>query len=152
MTFWDAIQTAVASTGLPVTVNYSRGCNADDYNTSMIAEAVALATESDFVFVVVGDSADGYGRGTCAEGIDRDSLDVPGGALLLLDAVLQAVAPRRTPVVAILIHGRAATFGEGALSSVGPNNALLSRIPALLAAWRPGQLGGRFFLRFFLYL
>ena len=134
------MKTGVAA--CPISVNYSRGSNVMDYNSSQISVAVSLARTSDLVFIVVGDNSAGYGEGTCGEGIDRDDLDVPGGALPLIKAVLDAVEGNRTPVVVILIHGRAATFGAGALSSVGSNNALLSRIPALLAAWRPGQLGG----------
>lgn len=138
--FYDAVKQGVA--GLPISVEYARGANIVDYDTSLIPAAVALAQESDVVFIVVGDNSGGYAATTCGEASDRDDLDVPGGALPLIKAVLDAVEGKGVRVVVVLIHGRAATFGAGALSSVGPKNALLARMPALLAAWRPGQLGG----------
>jgi hypothetical protein len=95
----------------------------------------------------VGDSVDGYANGSCSEGKDADSLDLPGGQLALLDALTHnttAEGTPPTPVVVVLIHGRPATFGSGPASFTGANNALLSRpaVRAVLAAWRPGEEGG----------
>ena len=131
-----AVNASAAALGARVT--FARGCNIDDSNTSLIAAAVAAAAAADVAIVVVGDSSDGYGRGSCAEGIDADSLDLPGGQLPLL-AALSATA---TPLVVVLIHGRPATFGAGPQAVTGANNGLLARLPALLACWRPGEEGG----------
>jgi len=46
------------------------------------------------------------------------------------------------PTIVILIHGRPATFGAGPEAIWGSDNALLQRIPVLIAAWRPGEEGG----------
>jgi beta-glucosidase len=71
-------------------------------------------------------------------GIDADSLDLPGGQLQLLSAL----AATGVPLVVVLIHGRPATFGAGPQAVTGPNNGLLGSLPAVLAAWRPGEEGG----------
>ena len=39
---------------------------------------MAAAAAADVVIAVVGDTDAAYGRGTCAEGIDADTLDLPG--------------------------------------------------------------------------
>ena len=91
------------------------------------------------MIAVVGDTWCNYGCGTCAEGLDADTIDLPGGQLALLAAL---TSQSTTPVVVVLIHGRPATFGAGPFSVYGPNNALLDELDALLAAWRPGEEGG----------
>jgi beta-glucosidase len=135
-----AAEAAANASGGALSVSYSRGCNIDDYNTSLIAPAVAAAAAADVAIVVVGDSADGYGQGSCAEGIDADSLDLPGGQLELLNALV--TQQTSTPVIVVLVHGRPATFGAGIAAFTGMNNQLLSRFDAVLAAWRPGEEGG----------
>jgi hypothetical protein len=64
------VSSAMNSTGWQagVEVTFARGCNIDDDNTSMIEEAVGVVKAADVAIVVVGDSADGYGKGSCAEG------------------------------------------------------------------------------------
>jgi len=71
------------------TVVSSQGAETDSLivNNTMLDAAVALAMRADVVIAVVGDSSEGYGKGTCAEGIDRDSLDLPGTQLDLLSAI-----------------------------------------------------------------
>jgi beta-glucosidase len=99
----------------------------------------------------------GFGRGSCCEGGDRVSLDLPGAQLALLRAVLNATgnlagltppdglpwAPYARPggalpVAVVLIHGRPATFG--------PDNWLLPGAApgaraALVSAWLPAEAG-----------
>lgn len=82
-----AIEAAAAAQGFSAV--YARGCNIDDANLTMIPAAVAAAAASDVAVVVLGDSADGYGSGSCAEGIDADQLDLVGGQLALLDALIK---------------------------------------------------------------
>ena len=129
-----------AAAALSINVQYARGANIDDYNTSMIAEAVVVAKAADVAIVVVGDSADGYAQGSCAEGIDADSLDLPGSQLALLDALTTQTT---TPIIVVLINGRPATFGAGPFAFTGSNNALVDRFAALLVAGRPGEVGGQ---------
>lgn len=133
VTLRDAMTTAGAS------FTYARGCNIDNANASMIAAAVAAANASDVAVVVLGDSADGYGGGSCAEGIDADSLDLVGGQLPLLQALVTGTA---TPMVLVAVHGRPFTLGSGPSAFTGENNALADRIAAVVAAWRPGEEGG----------
>ena len=107
-------------------------------NTSGIPAAVAAALAAQVTIACVGDTTLGYGRGTCAEGIDADTIDLPGSQL----ALLAALADAGVPLVTVGIHGRPFTLGAGPTSSFGANNGLLDRLPALVAAYRPGEAGG----------
>jgi beta-glucosidase len=133
VTVLEALQ---AVPGLSVT--FAPGAFLLNYNESLVAAAVAAAQAAQLVVAVVGDT--GNGGGTCGEGVDADTLDLPGGQLALL-AALVAGAPA-TPLVVVAVHGRPFTLGAGPFASTGPNNALLAQLPALLAAWRPGEEGG----------
>ena len=68
---------------------------------------------------------------TSSEWGDRDSLDLPGGQLQLLEAVVAS----GTPVVLVTVTGRTPTFG-------GPDNSVLANVTAMMSAFRPGQAGG----------
>ena len=107
-------------------VKYDKGANIGDTNTSQIASAVRLAEASDVAVLVLGDDLH-----TSSEWGDRDSLDLPGAQLQLL----QAVASTETPVVLVTVTGRTPTFG-------GPENAVLQNVTAMFSAFRPGQMGG----------
>eukprot|EP00658_Telonema_sp_P-2_P041025 TRINITY_DN2933_c0_g1_i5.p1 TRINITY_DN2933_c0_g1~~TRINITY_DN2933_c0_g1_i5.p1 ORF type:complete len:328 (+),score=57.01 TRINITY_DN2933_c0_g1_i5:299-1282(+) len=108
--------------------SWEAGCDASgpaDAGSDKIPAAVKLAAESDVSILVLGDIGN-----TCGEWADRDSLDLPGGQLMLLSAV--ANASKKT--ILILVHGRPSTFGAG--------NVGLSQVDGLLAAWRPGEEAG----------
>ena len=105
-----------------------RGASPDSTDVSGIAAAVAAARDADVAIVAVGDSL-----ATCGEWADRDSLDLPGGQLALLEALVANASS--TPVVVVLIHGRAASFG--------PGNALLGKLAAVVESWRPGEMGAQ---------
>jgi beta-glucosidase len=114
-------------------VNFSRGCNIDDSKTDMIAEAVDSAKQSDIAILVLGDSLH-----SCGEWSDRDSLDLPGVQLQLLESVInvtRAANSKLKKLMVVLVNGRPATFG--------PNNSLLDDIDVLLVAFRPGQMGAQ---------
>lgn len=154
VTLRSALEAAAAAEGFSVT--FSRGCNIDDGNLSMIPAAVTAATAADVAVVVLGDSSDGYGHGSCAEGIDADQLDLVGGQLALLNAlvtqvwcggVLVSVCGRcnstalsdrlcpqapGTPIVLVGISGRPFTLGAGPSAFTGPNNAIAERLGAIL--------------------
>jgi beta-glucosidase len=121
-TAFDALKAAFPQAN----VKYEAGANIGDTNTSGIPKAVALAKSSDVAVVVVGDDLH-----TSSEWGDRDSLDLPGGQLQLLDAVVAT----GTPVVLVTVTGRTPTFG-------GPYNTILANVTAMLSAFRPGQAGG----------
>ena len=107
-------------------VTYSVGANIGDKDSKQLATAVAVAKAASVAVVVVGDDLH-----TSSEWGDRDSLDLPGGQLQLL----QAVVDTGTPVVLVTVTGRTPTFG-------GPANAVLGNVSAMLSAFRPGQMGG----------
>ena len=115
---------AKAFPATPQTV--TAGASPDNSNASGIAAAVAAARAADVVVAALGDSLK-----TCGEWGDRDSLDLPGAQLQLLEALLDT----GVPVVLVLVNGRAASFG--------PANALLYRCAAVLEAWRPGEMGAK---------
>jgi hypothetical protein len=111
-----------------VELTVAAGCGIDgDPRLDLIPAAVAAAAAADFAVVAVGDSL-----ASCGEWSDRDSLDLPGGQLALLSAL---AANTTTPIIVVLINGRAASFG--------PANALLGRFAAVLEAWRPGEEGAQ---------
>lgn len=140
VTVHDALITAANNSGNIFQVSYSLGATPDSYNTSSISPAVSLAASSDIAIVVVGDSACGYGCGTCAEGVDTDNLDIPGAQMDLLYALVTQ-APQ-TPIIVVLVNGRPATFGAGMSNRWMPLNGILEKFAAVLVAWRPGEEGG----------
>jgi len=108
------------------------------------AAAVAAAQSADLAVVVLGTMACPC-CGNCANGEagDRDSsFDPEGRQLELLAAVLEATAGSRTKVVGVLVHGRPMTFGGAAGDEHLLGSAKHPGLPALLAAWRPGEEGG----------
>ena len=134
LTLFDAL-TAVPG----VVVTYDIGANITDADDeSGIPAALAAAAAAQIVIAVVGDTASGFGKGTCAEGIDADTIDLPGSQL----ALLKALADAGVPLVVVGVHGRPFTLGAGPTSRFGSNNGLLAQLPALLAAYRPGEDGG----------
>ena len=117
---------ALAPSG--VAVGFARGApTAGADNRTLIAAAVALAARSDAAVLVLGDDL-----ATCGEWGDRDSLELPGAQLPLLEAV----AATGTPTIVVHVGGRTASFG-------GPANAVLANVSALVAAFRPGMFGAR---------
>ncbi len=133
------------------------------YNASDLVAAVAAAGAADAVVLVLGDSAcvgTGFGIGSCCEGADRVSLDLPGSQMALLRGVLNATGNLAgllppdgsgwipyarpggpTPVVVVLIHGRPATFDAAGGNWLLPGAAPGARA-ALVSAWLPAEAGG----------
>ena len=102
-----ALQQYFSSNKPSVQVEYAQGCFVMNASDALINEAVGLAKSSDLALIFVGDNQD-----TCQESWggrtgDRADLDLPGGQLMLIDAIIST----GTPVVVILINGRPATFG-----------------------------------------
>jgi beta-glucosidase len=121
-----------------VTVSHVVGANIDNGDTTGIAAAVAAAGAADLVLVAVGDSIP-INTGSCSEMSDSDTLDLPGAQL----ALLSALAATGKPLVTLLFNCRPSTFGAGPSAVFGSNNALLSRLPAVVVGWRPGEEAGR---------
>ncbi|NJD11574.1 MAG: family 3 glycosyl hydrolase, partial [Gemmatimonadetes bacterium] len=87
-----------------------------------IARAVALAKQSDVVVLCLGTNGQ-----VEAEGRDRRDLDLPGAQQQLLEAVFGA--NRRVALVLL---------NAGPLATAWAHD----RVPAVLAAWYPGEAGG----------
>ncbi len=99
-----------------------------DANRRRIAEAVALARDSDAVIVVVGDNEQTVREAYAENHLgDRSELRLVGQQEDLVRAVLDA----GKPTVMVLINGRPPAIAE-----------LAERAPAILECWYPGQEGG----------
>ncbi|WP_169983190.1 MULTISPECIES: beta-glucosidase [unclassified Microbispora] len=107
-------------------LRFARGADVSGDDTSGIAEAAALAAESDLVLLFVGDRAGLFGNGTSGEGCDADHLGLPGVQGELAEAVLAT----GTPVVLVVVSGRPYAVGPYA-----------GRAAAALQAFLPGVEG-----------
>jgi beta-glucosidase-like glycosyl hydrolase len=110
-----------------VTVSYAAGCSVGAPDRGGIAEAVALAGQSDVAIVVVGDQAGIFTNATVGEGVDSGSLELPG----VQRDLVEAVAATGTPTVVVLTHGRPYVLGW-----------LVDAVPAIVTGWFPGEEGG----------
>jgi beta-glucosidase len=129
-------------------LRYVKGCSIRDTTDSNIAEAVQAAQESELTVVVLGGSSardfrtEYISTGAAnvsaqtsekvsdmesGEGYDRETLDLMGKQLELL----QAVVKTGKPVVLVFIGGRPLNLNWPA-----------AHVPAILNAWYPGQQGG----------
>ena len=118
-------------------VTHVAGASIDTYDESGIAAAVAAAAAADVAIIAVGDSIP-IGKGSCSEMHDSDTVDLPGSQL----ALIAAVANLSKPLIIVLFNCRPTTFGAGPFAKYGANNALLDALPAVVAAWRPGEEAG----------
>jgi beta-glucosidase len=129
-------------------IRYVKGCGIRDTTDTNIAAAVEAAKASDVTVVVLGGSSArdfkteyiSTGAATVAdktggrisdmesgEGYDRETLDLMGKQL----ALLQAVVKTGKPVVLVFIGGRPLNLNWPA-----------AHVPAMITAWYPGQQGG----------
>jgi beta-glucosidase len=91
-------------------------------DTAELARAVTLAHESDVAVVVLGEWQNMIG-----EAASRSSLELPGGQL----ALLRAIVATGTPVVLLVMNGRPLDLRWAA-----------EHVPAILDIWYPGTQGG----------
>ncbi|GAA2030251.1 glycoside hydrolase family 3 N-terminal domain-containing protein [Terrabacter terrae] len=92
-----------------------------------LAEAVATARAADLAVVVLGDTV-----ALTGEGCSTATLELQGGQVALLDAVVDGLADTDIPVVVVLLHSK---------PNVLPPSAL--RAAAVVEAFSPGMRGGR---------
>lgn len=107
---------------------YEQGCTVTGDDTSGIAAAVAVATDSDVCVLAVGDRAGLFGRGTSGEGCDAGDLRLPG----VQPDLVRAVLATGTPVVLVLLTGRPYAL-----------EADVDAAAAIVQAFFPGQRGGQ---------
>lgn len=139
-TVWAAVQRECgAAPGC--TCEFAAGASPTSFDVGGVAAVAAKVRvgQADLVVAVVGDSY--Y---TASENRDVDDLDLNGAQLPLLWAVTKAAAPRKVPIVTVVLSSQPKTFGASLWTpaGVGKPNAVLGSLSALLAAWRPGQEGG----------
>ncbi len=109
--------------GSGVSVQYEKGTDfVDALDSDAVARAVALARKSDVVVLCLGTNLK-----IEAEGRDRHDLNLPGAQENLLEAVFAA----NSHTVLVLMNA-------GPLAVTWANDHL----PAILAAWYPGEAGG----------
>lgn len=109
--------------GSRVEAEYARGLETTrSHDQSLFHAAIAAAARSDVVVLVLGEEAILSGEAHC-----RADITLPGAQ----QALLEAVAETGTPIVLVLMAGRAL-----ALETVVPH------AHAVLYAWHPGAMGG----------
>ncbi|GAA1629844.1 glycoside hydrolase family 3 C-terminal domain-containing protein [Actinoplanes couchii] len=115
----DDALTAIQASGAPV--RFAPGYTVEgDSDEGLLAEAVAVARESDVAIVFAGSVHE-------TEGADRESIDLPATQLALIERV--AAANPRTIVV----------LSNGAVLATKPWD---EQVPALVEGWLLGQAGG----------
>ncbi len=125
ITVLDGIKAAVS----PQTrVLYAEGCDYNSPDQSRIPAAAAAAKKADVVVVVVGGKSGLLPECTCGEMRDRTEL----GLLGVQEELVKAIYDTGKPVVLVIIDGRPLTLGW-----------LAEKLPAVVAAWLPGEEGGR---------
>lgn len=131
--------------GNKTNIHYVKGTAIRDTSQSNIPAAVAAATKSEVVIVVLGGSSardfktsyQSTGAATVdaqtisdmesGEGFDRSSLDLMGDQLALLAALYKT----GKPIILVTIKGRPLNLNWAA-----------AHIPTIVEAWYPGQEGG----------
>jgi len=108
-------------------VLYARGCDVTASSTSGFEEALEAARQAEVVIAVMGDKAGLVPGCTSGESRDRASLDLPG----MQESLLRELAATGKPVALVLVIGRPPAIPWAA-----------EHIPAILAAWIPGEEGG----------
>ncbi len=104
-------------------VNYARGCDITGYSSDeMMAEAIALAAESEFVIVAVGDDVSQHG-----ETKDRANLDISGRQAELVRRLKET----GKPVITVLVSGKPLCLLD-----------IPEHSDALIAMFNGGDLGG----------
>jgi len=104
-----------------VSLNYAQGYSlAADEDEQYIAEAVAIAQDSNIAIVHVG-----LPNHYESEGIDRKHIDLPPAQV----ALIQAIAKVQPNVIVVLTNGAAISM------------PWIDQIPAVLETWLPGQAG-----------
>jgi len=107
-------------------IEVALGCDVRGDDRSGIEGAAAAAARADVAFVVVGDHAGLFGKGTSGEGCDAASLDLPGVQTELVEAVLAT----GTPVVLVALTGRPYAI-----------SALAAKAAATVQVFFPGEAG-----------
>jgi beta-glucosidase len=105
-----------------IVVEYKKGCNVSDNDTSGFRAAVKLASESDFVILALGEEGELSG-----EASSRTNIDLPG----IQNEFARAILKIGKPTVVILFNGRPLAISN-----------LNSHASAILETWFGGTQAG----------
>jgi beta-glucosidase len=108
--------------GTDANLFYARGCNINDADTSMFAEAVATAMKAEVVIINIGEARDMTG-----EAKSKSNLELPGVQELLVKRIMAT----GKPVVVLINAGRPLVF-----------NWISDNVPAILYGWWLGTEAG----------
>lgn len=124
VTILDAVKSRVSA---ETNVVFAPGCDVLSDSREGFAAAVEAAKQAEAAVVVVGDKSGLTDGCTSGEARDMASLALPG----VQAELIQAVQATGTPVVLMLVSGRPYDL-----------NWADAHVPAILAAWLPGEEGG----------
>jgi beta-glucosidase len=110
-------------------VSYVKGCNVIGNELNEIPNAQKAAKNADVAIIVVGENERRApkGTGTDGEGFDIANLDLTG----MQEDLVKAVYETGTPVIVILINGRALSV-----------RWISEKVPGIIEAWNCGEQGG----------
>jgi len=103
-------------------INYTKGCEINDDDTSRYQEAVEVTKASDVVILVVGEK-----RGMSGEAASKTDLNLP----LVQENLIKRIYATGKPIVVVLMNGRPLTI-----------NWIAENIPAVVEAWFLGDQTG----------
>jgi len=103
-------------------INFVKGCNFNDSDTSGFNEAIKIAKNSDAIIIVIGESRDMSG-----EAASKTDLNIPW----IQEELVKRIYRTRKPVVVVLMNGRPLNI-----------NWISENIPAILEAWYLGNQSG----------
>jgi beta-glucosidase len=112
------------------TVTHAPGCTVLGNDRSGIDAAVAAARNADVAVLVLGEQPKSFTQAGSTDGEATDIADL--GLTGVQDELVAAVVATGTPVVAILINGRALAITQ-----------LAATVPAIVEAFLPGEFGGQ---------
>jgi beta-glucosidase len=122
-TFKSALQKALPD----CEITFAPGVPVKEIDTGGISAARKIVDSAELAFVVVGDRAGLFGRGTSGEGNDVADLKLPGSQAEMLDEMLRS----QTPIIIISVSGRPYAFGD-----------FIERAAGMIQAFMPGEEGG----------
>jgi len=123
----DAIRTHAPS---GTTVTYAAGCTVLGADRSGFDAAVSVARSADVAVLVLGEQPKSFFQAGSTDGEATDIADL--GLTGVQDELVAAVLATKTPVVAVLVNGRALSITE-----------LAATVPAIVEAFLPGEFGGQ---------
>ena len=103
-------------------INFVKGCNFNDDDSSGFNDAIQAAENSDVIIFVAGEE-----RGMSGEAASRTNLNIPG----VQEELIKRIYESGKPVVVVLMNGRPLTI-----------NWVSENIPAIIEAWYLGDQAG----------